>query len=526
MPTNANIPMIEQKKRNQILVLILCLFIGFALRFYTFDQKSLWVDEVYTFNDSRDDLNGQIKFYKENPTFLHPPLFFILTHLFYPFEKPERDLRIIPLIFGMLSIPMIYFLSRLFSPHIALPCVLSLTFMTYHISLSQEGRSYTLIMFLGMAGLYFFLKHLKTLKNMYLPFAAFFFGILFYISYSSISFIVLSQILWFYQTRENNKKPQLSSFFILNGLIFLICLPWILFIALNYKSQPWMTPFQGKIALSLWSILYWILHDWTLHLPLMIFSILLLILLPVFSTYKRNAFLLLMLILLPITGIYLFCKLTGINHFFSSRYFINLLPLFFISLYLSLSTIELKFQRLRRYVRPSLLFLIFFIASNLTVLPLYYKSEKLNLRGLVNYLKGELKEGDKIFDSAPAMGNLPGILHYFGTYPKGRQYFFFFGIKSENEIEYEKSFTYRDQQFAIYHSSSCCNKYIKDGGRIWIITNKCMAKKLKDYPSFVLKGFFDGSFLNYDRFPFDASVYLFLLDPKSPGENGIDMPIE
>ena len=105
-------------KRKEILVLFLCLLIGFVLRFYTFDQKSLWMDEIYTFNDSRDDLNGQIRFYKENPTFLHPPLFFILTHLFYPFEKPERDLRNIPLIFGILSIPMIYFLSRLFSPDI------------------------------------------------------------------------------------------------------------------------------------------------------------------------------------------------------------------------------------------------------------------------------------------------------------------------------------------------------------------------------------------------------------------------
>jgi hypothetical protein len=145
---------------------------------------------------------------------------------------------------------------------------------------------------------------------------------------------------------------------------------------------------------------------------------------------------------------------------------------------------------------------------------------------LVNYLKGELKEGDKIFDTEPAMGNMPGILHYFGTYPKGRQYFFFFGKKSENEIEYAKSFTYQDKQFAIYHSSSCCYEYIKDGGRIWVLAGKFVAPNFKNNPSFVLKGFFDGSFLNYDRFPFDASIYLFLLDPKSPGEKGIDLPIE
>ena len=133
----------EKINRKEVIFLILCLIVGFALRFHTFDQRSLWMDEFHTFNDSRDDLKGQIKFYKENPTYLHPPLFFILTHFFSPFTKPERDLRIIPLIFGTLSIPMIYFLARSFSPYIALLCTVSLTFMTYHISLSQDGRSYS-----------------------------------------------------------------------------------------------------------------------------------------------------------------------------------------------------------------------------------------------------------------------------------------------------------------------------------------------------------------------------------------------
>jgi uncharacterized membrane protein len=155
-----------------------------------------------------------LKFYSENPTFLHPPLFFVLTHLFHPFTKPERDLRIIPLIFGTLSIPMIYFLSRLFSPNIALPCTLSLTFMVYHIYLSQEGRSYSMVMFLGMAGLWFFMKYLKTLKRRYLLWASPFFAILFYTNYCSIPFIVSIQTLWFYKIQDNNNRIKFSSFLI------------------------------------------------------------------------------------------------------------------------------------------------------------------------------------------------------------------------------------------------------------------------------------------------------------------------
>jgi hypothetical protein len=82
-------------------------------------------------------------------------------------------------------------------------------------------------------------------------------------------------------------------------------------------------------------------------------------------------------------------------------------------------------------------------------------------------------------------------------------------------IEYRKSFVYGGQTFTIYHSNSCCVDYVEDGSRLWIIAGGEGAKKIKESPLFVYKGFFDGSFLNLNKFPTDASVYLFLLDPNS-----------
>ena len=85
---------------------------------------------------------------------------------------------------------------------------------------------------------------------------------------------------------------------------------------------------------------------------------------------------------------------------------------------------------------------------------------------------------------------------------------------------------YDERTFTIYHSDVCCTQYVADGSRLWIVAGKFVAPKLRNNPSFVLKGFFDGSFLNLYRFPFDASIYLFLLDPKSAEEKGINLPIE
>jgi hypothetical protein len=513
----------DSLKRKEIFILILCFLLGFALRVYTFDQKSLWIDEIHTFNDARDDIRGQLNFYKENPSYLQTPLFFILTHQFYPFNKPERDLRIIPLIFGTLSIPMIYFLSRLFSPIIALPCTLSLTFMTYHICLSQDGRAYSLTMFLGMLSLYLFMKYLKTSQKRYLVLTSFSFATLFYMSYSSIPFVALSQILWFYRVNEDNRRPRFYSWLILNSILLLLCIPWILFLALNYRGQAMLHPYELKVFFSSWDIVSGVLNDWAPYAPLTIVSVILLISLLFFSKFRTNALILLGVFILPIEGLYLYCKLFNISHFITSRYFINFLPLFIITLYLSLSAIEDRFKKLNKFIRFRLLFIILFIASNLVILPLYYRAEKEDFRGLVNYLKTHLREGDKLFDSD--MAYTPGILHYFGAYPEKRHYEIPYYKVSENEIEFRKSFVFQNTNYTIYYSSICCNRYIADGSRLWIVAGEKNAKKIKGNSPCVLKGYFDGSFLNFNKFPTDASMYLFLWDPKSPGEKGIDMAI-
>ena len=510
-------------KRKKILVLLICLLIGFALRFYTFERKSLWLDEIYTYGEAKLGLEDQLKFYEEKPYYLHPPLFFILTHFLSPFTKPERDLRLLPLIFGTLSVPMIYFLSRLFSRRIALPCTLSLIFMAYHISLSQEGRSYSMLMFFGMAGLYFLMKHLLTTKRRYLLPAALSFAILFHTSYSSISFIVLSQLLWFYRVNHIDRKHRFVSFLIMNGLLLLMCLPWIVFLASHYKGQPIMGHRLRPDIGSFWAILYGILNDWSPHAPLMIISVTLLILFPVFSRYDRNAVVLLALLLVPIGGIYLYCEVFKITHFITSRYFINFLPLFFITLYSSINAIEDRFERLRRVIRLRELFVLLFIVSNLFILVPYYISEKQDFRSLVTYLKSNIQDGDKILVGTDLY--IPGMLHYFGIYPEGKLYLLPTRKISGKEFESQISLMIQGKIFTIYYSNSW-RQYFDNGTRVWMVVNKTAAKKLKEDPSLVLKGYFDGSFLNFNKFPTDASMYLFLWNPRSPQERGIDMAIE
>ena len=508
-------------KRKELIILIFCILAGFALRFYTFDQKSLWMDEIYTFDDSRGDFKSQISYYKQNPTFLHPPLFFVLTHLFHPFTKPERDLRILPVVFGALAIPLMYLLSKCFSPHIALPCTLSLTFMVYHVSLSQDARFYPFLMFCGMAGLYFLMKHLTTSRKEYLLCFALSLSVLFYTHYSAILFIVLSQLLWFYRIDGRDTPSRLYSFSVSGGFLLLMCLPWVAFVTSGSSRSFLRTGLVGpQETVPLGTLVYHTLHDWLPNGLLMAGSAILMALLPVFAKPKKNGLILLLLFLLPVGGTYLFCKLFHVVHFVTSRYFICFLPLFIIAIYLSLDALGTRFQRIKRL---KVIFLIFFVASNLVMLPLYYRSEKQDYRGLVTYLKGQLRDGDKI-----VVGNTVYIgvmLHHFGVYPEGRHYVIPGWKVSQNEIENRFPLLYGGAKFTIVYSKSHWFKYLEDGSRLWIVADKENAKMIAQrLPSSTFKGYFDGSFFGLTKFPEDGSIYLFLWDPKSPGEKEPDLP--
>jgi hypothetical protein len=183
-----------------------------------------------------------------------------------------------------------------------------------------------------------------------------------------------------------------------------------------------------------------------------------------------------------------------------------------------------RFERFKKWMRFKLLFLILFIASNLVILPFYYHSEKQDLRGLVGYLKNQLREGDSIF--VETAGYIPGILHYLGVHPEGRHHRAHTWRLGEKGIGVEKAFTYQNKKFTLHHSKTCCTQYVVDGSRLWIVIGKWTAKKMREESPCVLKGYFDGSFLNFNRFPDDASIYLFLWDPKSTDEKGIELPIE
>ena len=169
--------------------------------------------------------------------------------------------------------------------------------------------------------------------------------------------------------------------------------------------------------------------------------------------------------------------------------------------------------------------MILFVLSSLVILPFYYRSEKQDFKGMAAYLNGQLKDGDKIIVLGTELYFI-GLLHYFGVYPDGKSYSFLNRKVSQDEIEYWVPLIMGNKKIIISHSKDYWIQYGIEGTRLWIVTNKITAKEFKKIRVLAFKGYFDGSVLNFDRFPTDASMYLFLWDPESPGEKGIEMPID
>ena len=161
------------------------------------------------------------------------------------------------------------------------------------------------------------------------------------------------------------------------------------------------------------------------------------------------------------------------------------------------------------------LFVILLSASNLVILPLYYRSEKQDFRGLANYLIGQIRDGEREKEGDTIMiGSLayfPGMLHYFGVYPEGRHYTLYSSRQvSEKEIEYRFFLSSQNSKFVISHSKTFWIQYALGGNRLSMVVDEMTGEKIKKNTPSVLKGYFDGSVSNFERFPIDASLYLFL----------------
>ena len=133
--------------------------VGASLRLYGLEFQSLWQDEGFQYYIATQNSMG--KLFQQSLSF-HPPLSFIVNHLFLLLGDSDFLLRLPSTLCGIASLPILYVLGReLTSKKAAVFAVFVLAFSPFHIWYSQEARMYSQLLFLSLVSSVLLLQALR-----------------------------------------------------------------------------------------------------------------------------------------------------------------------------------------------------------------------------------------------------------------------------------------------------------------------------------------------------------------------------
>lgn len=244
--------------------------LGIILRFAFLDYKAMWLDEaitaLFSLGRSYEDipLDSLFSLDKLQQIFTlnsesscgeiannlatqstHPPLFFCLIHYWLSWVGKNISpaspfwvwqLRVLPAVFGVLLIPVIYCLSRVaFSPKAGLLAAFFTAVSPFGVYLSQEARHYTLPMLLISLSLLCFVylqKDFFSQRPLSVGVAALwalFNALCLYIHYFFIM-AFFAEIMIFYKSFKKLKTFPTAKSVITNPFIYFCVLPILVFV--------------------------------------------------------------------------------------------------------------------------------------------------------------------------------------------------------------------------------------------------------------------------------------------------------
>ena len=223
-------------RKNILSLSIFFILIGIFLRFYQLNFENYWFDELIDLWVADPNISFNATFFRRDELIADqtPYLFQLFLKIYLKFFGYDPEIgRHVPFIFGVLSIPLVGFLSyQVAKNNSFLLTILLASINIYLIKYSQETRTYTLVFFLSTINLIFYYKiifsNLTYFKKKYIFFLFVIFSVLSLSAHPFVFIIFFSQIAYsfysFFVFREKN-------------FLFLLSIPFILIIymAINYN---------------------------------------------------------------------------------------------------------------------------------------------------------------------------------------------------------------------------------------------------------------------------------------------------
>jgi uncharacterized membrane protein len=393
-------------KENYILTLIL--ITATILRLYHLDYQSLWLDEIYTMNVSNPDLDFSTTLNEVKINGGFPYLYFILLKiLFSIFGWSSIVARLFSAFFGVLVVFFSYKLGKeLYNKKVGYYLAILFTFSEYSLYISQDARTYTFYLCAVILSFYFMIKFIKkpNLRN------AIIYGLAagFVLNTNYFSFINLFAqfvIVCFYLLliAKEDKVSFIKKALISASIAILLFLPNIgLFLnVFGFKSLWIPSPTNDSFSL--------LFNEFLGNSEMTMFFITPLFIFYIVNLFKEkqtikideiieNQNLFTFTIIFP--WIFLFILTIFLKSYLDtpliiSRYFVSILPVFFIVL--SIGFFQIKNQ----IIRYTILFcLTLFMFTNTTVVKNYYNvANKTQFREAANLVIDNNKNNEPVYTS-------------------------------------------------------------------------------------------------------------------------------
>jgi len=213
-------------KKSILSVSILFILIGIFLRLYQLNYENYWLDELVDFWVADPNITLHATFVRRELIDDQTPyLFQLFLKIYLKFFGYDPEIgRHVPLIFGVLSIPLVGILSyQVAKNNSFLLTILLVSINIYLIKYSQETRTYTLVFLLSTINLIFYYKVISSdligFKRIYIFFLFVIFSVLSLSSHPFVFIILFSQIAHsvysFFIFKKKNYLFFLSIIFIL-----------------------------------------------------------------------------------------------------------------------------------------------------------------------------------------------------------------------------------------------------------------------------------------------------------------------
>ncbi len=196
------------------IIFVTIVIVSLFLRTIHIDQ-SLWLDEGAQAVLSNNSIHS---IWFERRADFHPPLFYIVTHFWQAISKNDSWLRVLPIMFGMANVIIMFPIGKAIYPNSKYAGHISaglLSLAPFHVYYSQEYRSYSLLCLLCSISLFFTIKK----KFLLLGFVN---ALILYTHYSGI-FFILAEVIYIFAYQYQTKNKYLASL----AISLFLFLPWL-----------------------------------------------------------------------------------------------------------------------------------------------------------------------------------------------------------------------------------------------------------------------------------------------------------